>query len=94
MASRRYSKRDQQRIIQDKMAELRERKIADAQTIYPMHPGGSVGALNEMLKDPSFTRDQSQAWIGQGQETMKERERDSKEFRERREEERQKGSYE
>lgn len=94
MASRKYKPKDQEKFVTDQMAELRERKIADAQTIVPLHPEGAVGALREMMKDPGFTRDQSQAWIEHGKEGLKQRALDNKEYNERREEEIKRGSYE
>lgn len=77
--ARRYSESDQRKMVADKMAELRERKIADARNIRNVSPHQTtVEVLDSMLKNPTFVRDQSQAQIEIGKETMKQRENEAK----------------
>lgn len=63
MASKRYSAKDEIKRAQDKVHELRERKILDVRNVKdvkPLHPGGLNFVLDNMLKNASATRDQSQ----------------------------------
>ena len=96
MAEKQYSPEDQRKMAQDRFHELKSKGIIDAPRItdiVPMHPEGLNGSLTEMLKDSSATQDQSQSCIERGKETLKQRQAESKEQMERKQEERKKGSY-
>jgi hypothetical protein len=75
MAEKRYSAKDQEKMVKDKMQEVTARRIADAQTIYSVHPQGKVAALDYMLKNPTAVRDQSQEQIQSHRETIAKRRR-------------------
>ena len=67
MASKRYSKKDQQKILKDTMNNLNS-KGCDFQDCWPTHPDGAMGVVRELSKDPSYVVAQSQ------QQTEKNRE--------------------
>lgn len=92
MSRRRYRGRDLDQFIEDKMEEMRARGI-DARDFKSLHPEGPQAAMEEMFKDISHTKDQSQAWVEHGKETMKERVSDAEETRQRREDEQKRGEY-
>jgi hypothetical protein len=60
MASKRYSKSDQQKILRDTMNKLNARG-ADFKDCWPTHPDGTMGVVKELKKDPSYVIAQSQA---------------------------------
>jgi hypothetical protein len=56
-------KSDEVKRQQDMVHELRERGILDVKSVKdvaPLHPGGMTEALKTMLKNSSYTKDQSQ----------------------------------
>lgn len=66
---------DDYKRAQDRVAELRERGIADIHRVEDMrsfHPEGVNAALDFMLKNKSLVKDQSQEQRGLGREKQKE----------------------
>lgn len=90
--AKRYSPADQQKILQDRIQELRA-KGADVQSITSTHPGGMQETLRQMKKDEKFVIAQAQEQQGD-KSSLRQREKESQEMMERRQDERKKGSYE
>lgn len=70
MAEKRYSRSDNEKRLQDFMADARA-KGADFRECFPLHPEGVAGTLKDLKKDFSYTKDQSQAQTERNQENIK-----------------------
>ncbi len=68
--------RDDEKRAADKMHEIRERGIADVNSlrdIHVLHPGGRQVALDRMLQNPSQVRDMTQDQLGEASQRIRER---------------------
>lgn len=70
MAERKYSGEDQQKILKDFMNDANA-KGCDFKDAWVTAPDGAIGAVKEMKKDFSYTKDQSQGQTEHNSERTK-----------------------